>query len=412
MKRLLPVVGALVLVAAVVAVVVWQRSDSKAALPPSGDVVLQYADGSQLWRLGEQETPLIKQVIGDLGAKARMTLDQLRESGGAIVVTTIDRRAQTGAVDVIRTIAAGEAESLRYSITAVDPNNGAVKAYAPGNDPGVDYAGGVLKEPGSAFFPFNVVAALQTGKTLDSAYDGRSPRRFGQLSISDEVSCGERCTVRDALQKSSNVVMYDLVANDVGIKPVVTAARQAGVPESVDIDGKKTKLLVGEGDNIPNATVSVGADEARMRPLDLAASYATFAAEGTHHDAHFVTHITDVRGSTLYRADTKGTPAFDPDPARSKDIANQITGVLQGDSCGPAQPEVASRCGEWHMPGPEQGRFSHAWMVAYDPRISVSVFVGSAQPSTPAVDRDGRAVVGSGLPDKLGDAFREKLTQW
>src|SRR5689334_15896658 len=62
MKRFLPVLGALVLVAAVVAVVVWQRADSKAALPPSGDVVLQYADGSQLWHWGEPETPLVKEV--------------------------------------------------------------------------------------------------------------------------------------------------------------------------------------------------------------------------------------------------------------------------------------------------------------------------------------------------------------
>ena len=413
MKRFLPVLGALVLVAAVVAVVVWQRSDSKAALAPSGDVVVQYADGSQLWHWGEPETPLVKQVTGELGAKAGMSLDQLRRSGGAIVVTTIDRRAQTGAVDVIHTIAAGEPASLRYSVTAVDPNNGAVKAYAPGNEPSVDYAGGVLKEPGSAFLPFDVVAALQAGKTLDSTYDGRSPRKFGQVAISDRANCGERCTVRDALLKSGNVAMYDMVLNDVGIKPVVTAARQAGVPESVDVDGKKTKLLVGEGENIPNAGVSLGASEARMRPFDLAAAYATFAAEGTRHDAHFITHVTDVNGTTLYQAVTTGIPAFDPDPVRSKDIANQVTGALRaGAGCGAPTSDGACRYGEWRPGVPDEEQVSHAWMIAYNPRISVSVFVGSDKPATPAVDRDGRAVVGSGLPGKLWDAFENKLSQW
>ncbi|MET9633580.1 hypothetical protein ABZX92_39590 [Lentzea sp. NPDC006480] len=348
MKRFLPVLGALVLVAAVVAVVVWQRPDSKAALNPSGDVVLQYADGSQLWRMGDPETPVTRQVAAELSAKG-VPLQQLLKDGGAIVVTTIDRRAQNGAAEVIRTVSAGEPASLRYSISAVDPNNGAVKAYSPGNDPAFDYAGGVLKEPGPAFFPFIAVAAQQTGKKLE----------------------------------------------EVENKSAVHAARQAGVPETVVIEGKETQLF---------------GDETKMRPFDLAAAYATFAAEGMRRDAHFVTHVTDLHGTTLYRADTKGVPAFDPDPRRSKDIANLVTAALRGDAvCAPVPSDIACRHGEWRF---EQDRVGHAWMVTYSPRISVSVFVGSAQPGTPAVDRDGKAVVGSGLPDKLWDAFAEKLTRW
>lgn len=386
MKRLFPVLGALVLVAAVVAVVVWQRPDTKAAVAPSGDVVLQYTDGTQLWRLGQPETPLVKQVAAELLAKARMTLDQLRESGGAIVVTTIDPKAQSGAAEAIRAVAAGQPASLRYSLTAVDPNNGSIRAYAAGNDPAADYAGGVLKEPGPAFFPFNVVAALQAGKTLDTTYGGRS--------------------VRDALLKPGNDVMSDLV-KDVGIKPVITAARQAGVPDSVDIDGKKAVLLAGE------AGVAVGGSEARMRPLDLAASYATFAAEGTRHDAHFVMHITNVNGDTLYRATRTAKPAFDVDPSRSKDIANQITAALRNDpACGDRSmsSDTACRHGEWRPNGQEQ--VSHAWMVAYTPQISVAAFVGSDQATTPAVDREGKAVVGSALPNQLWTALEEKMKRW
>jgi len=409
MKRLLPVLGALVLVAAVLAVVVWQRSDTVAApLPPPGDVVLQYADGSPLWRSGEPETPLVKRVTKELATSASMTVGRLREVGGATVVTTIDPKAQSGALEVIRTVSAGQPASLRYSITAVDPNTGAVTAYAPGNDPAADYAGGVLKEPGQAFFPFNVVAALQSGKTLDSTYDGRSPRVFGQASVSDKADCGERCTVRDALRKSGNVVMYDLVANDVGVKPVVTAAHQAGVPESVDLDGTKTKLLVGDGDNTPNAGVSLGASEARLRPLDLAAAYATFAAAGTRHNAHFITRVTNAGGDLVYRAVDPAKPAFDQDPARSKDIANQITGALR--DAGACGPDAACLNGEWRPGVPDREQVAHAWTVGYTPRASVAVFVGSDRPAAPALDKEGRAVVGSGLPNEMWRAMQEKLT--
>ncbi|MGW4211468.1 penicillin-binding transpeptidase domain-containing protein [Lentzea sp. NPDC004789] len=409
MKRFLPVLGALVLVAAVLAVVVWQRSDTVAApLRPPGDVVLQYADGSPLWRSGEPETPLVKQVTKELATSAAMTVGRLREIGGATVVTTIDPKAQSGALEVIHTASAGQPASLRYSITAVDPGTGAVKAYAPGIDPATDYAGGVLKEPGSAFFPFNVVAALQNGKTLDSTYDGRSPRVFGQASIHDQAGCGERCTVREALRKSGYVVMYDLVANDVGIKPVVTAARQAGVPESVDVDGTKTKLLVGEGDGTPNASVSLGASEARMRPLDLAAAYATFAAEGTRHNAHFVTRVTNAAGDLVYQAVDPAKPAFDQDPARSKDIANQVTGVLR--DAGVCGPDGACLNGEWRPGGLDRDQVSHAWTVGYTPRASVAVFVGGDRPAAPALDKEGRTLVGSGLPNEMWRAMQEKLT--
>jgi membrane peptidoglycan carboxypeptidase len=413
MRRFLPVLGALVLVTAVIAVVVWQRTDTAAApLAPSGDVVLQYSDGSKLWRTGEPETPVVRQVALELATKAAVPLDQLREVGGAIVVTTIDPRAQTGAETVIREKSASQPASLRYSITAVDPDSGAVKAYAPGNDPAADYAGGVLKEPGQAFFPFDVVAALQAGKTLDSTYDGRSPRKFGEAMVSDSANCGERCSLRDALRKSGNVVMYDLVSNDVGIGPVVTAARQAGVPEAVDIDGKKTKLLVGEGDGFPNAGVSLGASQARMRPLDLAAAYATFAADGTRHNAHFVTHITDVNGATLYRAVKTGTPAFDPDPGRSKEIASQINGALRDPAlCGLHEgSDAACQHGEWRPGGLDQ--VGHAWVVGYTPQISIAVFVGSDKATTPAVGGDGREIVGSGLPNEMWRSMQQKLTQW
>jgi hypothetical protein len=48
---------------------------------------------------------------------------------------------------------------------AVDVKTGAVRAYWAGRDgSGVDQAAGTLQEPGSAFTPFDLVAALQKGK--------------------------------------------------------------------------------------------------------------------------------------------------------------------------------------------------------------------------------------------------------
>ncbi|NKE56450.1 hypothetical protein FXN61_06235 [Lentzea sp. PSKA42] len=243
------------------------------------------------------ETPLVRQLVRELATRASLSLDKLRRTG-AIVVTTINPKAQSGATAAIRETAAAQSGApLRYSVTSVDSASGAVKAYAPGNDPAVDHAGGVVKEPGSAFFPFTAVAALQEGKTLD-----------------------------------------------------------------------------------------------------LASAYATFAAEGVHRDAHFITHVTDVNGATLYRVLDTPQPAFDRDPLRSKEIANQVAQVLRDDPVCGSNPVMVCRPGVWPLDDP--ARIRHAWMIGYTPELSVSVFVGG--------DEAGGAV-DAGLPKTVWQKFQQNL---
>ncbi len=326
MKRFLPVLGVLVLVGAVAAVVVWQRQEE----PRPSYVVLQHSDASELWRSGEPETPLVRQVVRELGLRASLSLDQLRRTG-AVVVTTIHPKAQSGAKAAIR-----EKSAARSSVTAVDPASGAVRAYASSDDSAVDHAGGVVKEPGPVFFPFSAVAAVQEGKPLDQA----DPQR------------------------------------------AVKVAQRAGVPEFADVEGTRTRLLDG---------VNGG-----LRPLDVASAYATFAAEGTHRDAHFITHVTDVNGSTLYQALATPQPAFDRDPLRSKEIADQVTQVLRADPACAVNPSTACRPGAW----PDSARARHAWMASYTPELSVSVFAGG--------DEAGGAV-DAGLPKAVWEAFLRKM---
>ncbi|WP_158102662.1 penicillin-binding transpeptidase domain-containing protein [Lentzea kentuckyensis] len=378
MKRLLPVLGALVLVGAVVAVVVWQRSD---AAPPASvplkDFVVQYADGSTMWNSkdGDPKSPLVQQVLADVRQQASILPDQLRQVGG-VVVTTIDPKAQAAGVAAI---AQGQSATPR-SLTAVDPATGGVVAYVPGADPAVDFAGGVLKEPGTAFLPIDVVAALQNGKTLDSTFDGSSPRKVAGVLVRNKgnVQLGKQTTLREAFAKSSEVVMYDLISNQVSIRPAVTAARQAGVPETVVVAGQEKKLLVGEGGGLPNAGIAVGGDQAAMRPLDLTTVYATFAAGGVHHKTHFVTKITAESGDLLYKAVESTSSAFDPDGARSKAIAEQVTTVLKDNTlCPGAVCRTAT-----YEPAPDKPS-SHVWTVGYTGRMAITVLAGGPDAELP-----------------------------
>jgi membrane peptidoglycan carboxypeptidase len=384
MKRLLPVLAALVLVGAVVAVVVWQRPDTvPPPAAPSKDFVLQYADGSPLWssKDGDPESPLVRQVLGELRLQASLPAERLHQVGG-VVTTTIDPKAQVAALSVVETTARAQPAALRYSLTAVDPASGGVLAYVPGaaGEDKTDYAGGVLREPGPVFFPIDVVAALQNGQTLDSTYDGSSPRKLAGVTIHNkgDVGLGKQVTLREAFARASNVVMYDMIVNHVGIEPTVTAARQAGVPDAVLVDGGEKKLLVGEDGGLPNAGIALGGQDAVMRPLDLTTVYATFAAGGVHHKTHLVTKVSSEGGDLLYRAVESTSSAFAPDSAKSKALAEQVTTVLKDNT---VCPNAVCLAGEYEpVPNAAGG---HAWTVGYTDRMAVTVMTGGTDAGLP-----------------------------
>ncbi|MET9633579.1 penicillin-binding transpeptidase domain-containing protein [Lentzea sp. NPDC006480] len=390
MKRLLSVLGALVLVLAVVGVVVWQPRDPEPAPPaPLKDFSLQYADGSPLWSSKDPQTPLVEQVLAELRPQGSFQFDDLQRAG-AKIVTTLDPKAQAAGIEVLEANAPAVAGSIRSSLTAVDPATGGVLAYVPGakGDDKTDYAGGVLREPGSAFFPVDVVAAVQNGQTLDSTFDGSAPRKIAGVTIRNEknVQCSKQCTVREALAKSVNTAMYDVMVNKVGMRSTVASARQAGVPERVVVAGEEKKLLVGEGGNVPGAGVVLGGDEAAMRPLDLTTVYATFAAGGVRHQTHFVTQVSGDNGHLLYQTPDSASSAFHADRAQSKAISDQVTAVLKETTrC----PGVVCRVADYELPG-TLDQLSHTWTVGYTDRMAITVLVDDVQPLQPVRD-DGLA---------------------
>lgn len=405
MKRLLSVLGALVLVGAVIAVMVWQRPEAPSPPAPLKDFTLQYADGSPLWSSKDPQTPLVTRVLAELRGQGSFQFDDLRRAA-ATVVTTIDPKAQAAGTEVLDANVNSRPGPMRGSLTAVDPATGGVLVYVPGakSDDKTDYAGGVLREPGTAFFPIDVVAALQNGQTLDSTYDGRTPRKIAGTVVRNKnnVQCGQRCTVREALAKSYHTPMYDLIVNKVGISKTVTAARQAGVPEAVVVGGKEQKLLVGEDGGTPHGGLSLGEDTAQMRPLDLTTVYATFAAGGVHHKTHFVSKVTGEGGNVLYQATESTSSAFDPDSGKSRAISDQVTTVLKDNTLCPG---AVCRAGEHELhpsiAGGVQGQLAHAWTVGYTGRMAITVLVDDVKASQPVED--------DGLSTTIWQKFAERV---
>jgi membrane peptidoglycan carboxypeptidase len=99
-----------------------------------------------------------------------------------------------------------------------------------------------------------------------------------------------------ATQHSINTVFVPL-GMKAGMDKVVDAARRAGIPESVAMI----------------ATPSVVLGVASPRVIDVANSYATFAAQGIYAKPYMVTSVTGPNKSVLYQGKPQTQQAFAPD---------------------------------------------------------------------------------------------------
>ncbi|WP_281262299.1 transglycosylase domain-containing protein [Saccharothrix carnea] len=341
---------------------------------------------------------------------------------GVTVHTTIEPPKQLAAEEAVRDIMGPQPPELRSSLTAIDPQTGAVRAYYAGADgTGLDYATNTLQEAGSSFKPFDLVAALKAGKGLGTTYDGRSPKTFklGGTNItirnaSDTGNtCGEECPIREAMRMSLNTVFYEMVI-EIGTQPVADAAHAAGIPKSVEVQGVKKDLLVNENGGAPNVGIAIGGGEAQVRPFDMASAYATFAARGVYHEPFFISKITNAEGKAVYQHVDVSRQAFDPDPQKNQDIADNVTEslkpVLTYSKIPCAGRECAGKTGTHELPD-DASQNSKAWMVGYTPSLSASVWVGRDEGNVALRDAQGRPVFGGGLPGQVWKRFMDKALE-
>ncbi len=301
--------------------------------------------------------------------------------GGYTVRLTVDRKAQELAERAIAEATARQPDGLREALVAVDPANGGVVVYA-GYDkqkPETDYANSWYA-PGSLYMPFVLAALLQRGEGLDEVYDGHGPRKFGELEVNNTADCAQECTVAEAMKRSVNTVFADIAFNTVGTRAVGNVLVAAGIPAAVGPD--KTPVA-GESGRPPSLVLGLGGAPYQARVVDIAAAYATLAAEGTKHRPHLVAQVIDPQsGATIFDSGySRSEDAFEPkDSGTNKRIARNITESLL-----PIPPLNRIPCQGQHQCAGKPATIlcqggnaaCGAWMAGYTPGISVAVHIGA-----------------------------------
>jgi len=317
-----------------------------------------------------------------------ITGDQIATEG-LTVTTTIDPAKQKQAVDAVTATMNAEPANLRTALVSVDPRTGAILAYDGGNQGlGTDYAQ-ALRQPGSAFKPFVLSAALQsgTGIGLGTVYNGSSPQAIaGQVvSNSDGVNCG-RCTVKTAMTESINTIFYQ-IGVQAGVKKVADAAHQAGIPANL--------LPVADGG------ISLGDQE--VRPLDMAAAYATFADDGVRHDPHLVAKVVAADGRVLIDHTTPPTGNQAVPQQVARNVTESMLDVARTSRIALSDRRpVASKTGTVQLGSTNDNKDTRT--VGYTPSLSTAVWVGTDQ-SDPVRTASGAPAYGRTLAGAVWQDF-------
>ncbi|CAB4343107.1 MAG: penicillin-binding protein [Actinobacteria bacterium] len=329
----------------------------------------------------------VQKELGKLG----FTQEQLLV-GGYVIKTTLDAKAQQSAVDAVNKLTPKKApENLHTALVAIRPGTGEIIAMYGGKDYVVRQLNDATQSialAGSTFKPFAIIAGLEAGIPLTSMWNGDSPQTFDDLGKPYEVSnYGNegwgQVDLMTATQHSINTVFVPL-GMKAGMDKVVDAARRAGIPESVAMI----------------ATPSVVLGVASPRVIDVANSYATFAAQGIYSKPYMVASVTGPNKGVLYQGKPQTQQVFAPDVMA--DLTYALKSVVNGGTGGAALALGRPVAGKT---GTSQSNAS-AWFSAYTPQLAaaVALFRDSASESLNGIG-GLTSVTGGTFPARIWTAF-------
>ena len=291
--------------------------------------------------------------------KFGFTEEQL-QTGGYVIKTTLLKKNQEAAVDAVdKGTPKAAPDNLRIALVSIRPGTGEVLALYGGRDyltSQLNSATQAITQAGSSFKPFALVAALEAGIPLSSTWDGRSPQVFDDLGKPYPVfNYGNeqfpKVSLLDATAHSVNTV-YVPLGIKAGPDKVVDVIRRAGIPNSVAL--------------MPTPSISLGV--ASPHVIDMAAAFATFAANGTYAKPYIINSVTGPNGNLLYQATQSTNQVFSADVMADLDRALEevtISGTGTGAAVGVGRP-IAGKTGT-------TTDNASAWFNGYTPQVATSI---------------------------------------
>jgi penicillin-binding protein 1A len=314
--------------------------------------------------------------------------------GGLNIRTTLDLGYQQAAEQAVARLA-GVGPSV--ALVALDNKTGGVRALVGGND--FDHTPFNLatqghRQPGSAFKPFTLVAALEKGvspgrtftsakKTLDC------PSGPFEVSNYEDRYLGT-ASLATATTTSDNSVYAEVGCKVVGTKTVARTARQMGI---------RTPLST-------NPAMILGGLRVGVTPLELADAYLTLAHGGSRVSGTLAAYdegpvaYTDVTGSGIDDENHVKTKRVIPEAVAKQ--ATQILATVISSGTGKAAGIGEFAAGKTGT----TENYVDALFVGYTSTLTVAVWVGYPTGGKPMeTEYRGKPVAGGTYPAEIWRDF-------
>ena len=355
-----------------------------------------------LWVLAEQEDMqvyswYVDEVLRESSERLGLTTDEVIR-GGFSIYTAYDDRLQRIADDVyadstLFPSGASDGTPMQSAMAVVDTQSGAVRAMIGGRDyaikRGLNRATQMRRQPGSALKPLAVYGpSLEKGYTTASVLldekttfaGGYTPRNAGDRYYGN-------VTMRTAVRNSLNTTAVRLL-DEIGIDSSIEYLTRMGIPTQ-------------ESDR--NLSLALGSMTYGVTPVELAAAYVPYANGGVYHEPYCVEKIVSSGGDVVYQHENGGKRVI------SEQNAYLMTSLLQsvvssgtGTRMLSANTPVAGKTGTVSMSGGNRD----IWMAAYNPELSVTVWMGFDQ--TDAKHRIPNGITGGKNTASVAAAFFKK----
>jgi penicillin-binding protein 1A len=350
----------------------WQRALANARLPLydvhwSPAVVLEKPSSKkgEVWRVGLRDGRIVPFMVDNAVAQRRLVLYDV-----VYVRVAEDKGKSKSAVRAELRVR----PQVQGTVVVLENKTGRILAVAGGFSyplSQLNRATQAVRQPGSAIKPLSYLAALGKGLqpntfvadepiTLPPIGSGRARERDYWTPKNYGGGSGGILTLRQALENSRNLATVHLLDGGIEHSPEASLNRLCALALEAQIYHECVRYY----------PFVLGAQP--VRPVDLAAFFASIANEGFHPSPYVIDSI-ERNGITVYRHDPKSSVMIGSvDRAAFYQLKTMLQGVLvrgTARSISALSPYVAGKTGT-------SDDENDAWFVGFTNDVTVAVWVG------------------------------------